>query len=101
MRSRTGPPNSAYTGTPSARLDVEQGVLDRADGLLDHAAGGLAAQRGHQGDVRFPGTGILADQGGSELRDDRGDPGTAEGLVVLAPPHDPFVGADLEEVEIA
>jgi uncharacterized protein (TIGR02117 family) len=49
----------------------------------------------------LPGAGILADQGRGELGDDRGNSGAAEGLVVLAPAHDPLVRADLEEIEVA
>jgi hypothetical protein len=84
-----------------ARVDVQERVLDRPDGLLDHAARGLPTKRVHEGDVGFPGPRILADQDGSQLGDDRGDAEAAEGLVVLAPADDALVGADLEEVEVS
>ena len=84
-----------------ARLDVEHRVLDRRDGLLDHAAGRLAPDGVHVGDVRLPGAGVLADDGRRQALDHRREAGAAEGLVVLAPAHETGVGRELEKVEVA
>ena len=84
-----------------AGLHVEHRVLDGGDGLLDEAARSLAPDGVHQGDVRLPGARILADHGGGELVDDRGEARAAEGLVVLGPADQTAVGGQLEEIEIA
>src|SRR5262249_16945709 len=84
-----------------ARLDVEQRVLDGPDGLLDEAAGGLAAQRVHQGDVGLPRPRVLPHEDRGALGDHPGHAGAAERLVVLAPAGDALVGADLEEIVVA
>ena len=88
-------------GNPqSARLDVQQRVLDGGDGLLDHAARGLPPQRVHGGDVRLPRARVLADDRRGQPVDHRRETGAAERFVVLAPAHEPRIGGDLEEVEI-
>src|SRR6185295_19692344 len=83
-------------------LGVEQRVLDGADGLLRHAAGGLAPQRVHQRHLRLERARVLPQERGRELLDHAGHAaGTAEVLVVLAPAHDARIRGELDEVEVS
>jgi hypothetical protein len=82
-------------------LEVEQGILDGADRLLDHAPAGLATDGVELGDDGLEGPGIATDHLGGQPVDHRGDAEPAERLVVLAPADQPIVGGELEEVEVA
>ena len=87
--------------TEGPGLEIEQGVLDGTQRLLDDAARGLPAHRVEPGADRLVRPGIVADHLGGEPVDDRGDAEAAERLVVLAPADQPVVGRELEEVEVA
>ena len=101
-RSRTGPPNSSYTGTPSARALTSSSAFSMAPiACWITPPRRLAAQRVHQRHVRFPRARVLADEARPQLVDHPRQAGAAEVLVVLAPAGDPLVGRDLEEVEVA
>ena len=84
-----------------ASLQVEQPVLDGADGLLHDAARRLATNRLHQRHVRLERARVFADQIWREALDDGVQAGPAEGLVELAPADQAVVGSDLQIVEVA
>ena len=82
-------------------LDVQKRVLDRADGLLDHATGGLAADRVQQRDHCLVGPRVHADDLRGEVLDRGSHALPAKQLVVLAPADQAFIGADLKKIEVA
>src|SRR6185437_3375069 len=82
-------------------LDVDQRVLDGADGLLVDAAGRLPRHRVERRGDALEGARILADQPLAQRADDGGEAAAAIALVIFRPADDAVIGGDLEEREDA
>ena len=82
-------------------FDVEQGVLNGADGLLDHPTAGLAPQSKQRRDDGFISPRVFAHNRRGEMVDHCRHPSAAKRLIVLTPADQAFVSSDFQEVEIA
>jgi hypothetical protein len=87
--------------TETLRLGIEQRILDRAERLRHHAAGG--GTRGREQlcvDALVP-EDVLPDDAGGQALDRSADARRAEALVELAPSDDAVLGRQLDEVVVS
>jgi hypothetical protein len=82
-------------------LQIDQGVLDRADRLLVEATGGHPTHGMEQRDVRLDRTWVFTDDRRGQLLDHAGDAEATEALVVFPPADEPLIGRDFQEIESA
>ncbi len=82
-------------------LEVEQGVLDRGDGLLVEAAMGLARHRIELLADALMAARVVAGDGLDQRLDDRGQPLGAIAFVVFGDACDALVGLQFQEREVA
>ena len=83
------------------RLEVEQGVLDRRDGLLVEPAMGLARHRVELLADALVAARVVAGYGLDQRLDDRGQPLGAVALVVFRDAGDALVGLQFQKREVA
>src|SRR3954453_12704108 len=87
--------------TETFRLGIEQRILDRAERLRHHAAGGRAGGREQLGVDALVPENVLPDDAGRQALDRSTDAGRAEALVELAPADDAVLGRQLDEVVVS